>query len=75
MTAENDNLLESLYVLYNTKTKSLYRAQTWAGGRFSTELKTWKTLNGATKALEKLQKPGVECPLQIKLLSVKDING
>lgn len=47
--------LENLYVLYNTVTKSLYRAQNWAGGRPSTELKTWKTLKGATTALAKLQ--------------------
>lgn len=66
--------LEKIYVLYNTKTKSLYRAQNWAGGRPSMELKTWKTLNGAMKALEKLNKPGVEQSLEIRLLSVKDIN-
>lgn len=66
--------LENLYVLYNTVTKSLYRAQNWAGGRPSTELKTWKTLKGATTALAKLQKPGVECPLRVRLLAVRDIN-
>lgn len=66
--------LENIYVLYNTVTKSLYRAQNWAGGRPSTELKTWKTLKGAANALVKLQKPGVECPLEIRLLAVRDIN-
>lgn len=66
--------LENIYVLYNTVTKSLYRAQNWAGGRPSTELKTWKTLKGAANALVKLQKPGVECPLEIRLLAVRGIN-
>lgn len=66
--------LENIYVLYNTVTKSLYRAQNWTGGRPSTELKTWKTLKGAANALVKLQKPGVECPLEIRLLAVRDIN-
>ena len=69
-----DNLIEDLYVLYNTKTQSLYRAQNWAGGRPSMELKTWKTLKGAVNALDKLKKPGRDIPLEIKKLSIKEIN-
>lgn len=69
-----ENLTEDLYVLYNFKTQSLYRAQNWAGGRPTMELKTWKTLAGAVKALNKLQKPNREVPLEIKKLSIRDIN-
>lgn len=71
---EECNVIEDLYVLYNYKTKAIYRAQNWSGGRPSMELKTWKTLKGATSALEKLRKPGKEPPLLIKKLSVRDIN-
>lgn len=67
------NVTEDLYVLYNPKAKALYRAQSWGSGRPTMELKTWKTLAGATKALSKLQKPGVACPLEIKLLDVRDL--
>jgi len=66
--------MEDLYVLYNTKAKAIHRVQSWAGGRPSMELKTWKTLNGAIKALEKYQKPGKEQILEIKKLDIKNIN-
>ena len=42
---------EDLYVLFNIKTKTIYRAQSWAGGRPSMEMKTWKTLKGDRKSV------------------------
>lgn len=67
-------LNEDLYVLYNTKAKAIHRVQSWAGGRPSMELKTWKTLNGALKALDKLKKPNQENILEVRKLDIKDIN-
>lgn len=67
-------LSEDLYVLYNKKANAIHRVQSWAGGRPSMELKTWKTLSGALKALEKLKKPGQECVLEVKKLDVKSIS-
>lgn len=65
---------EDLYVLFNIKTKTIYRAQSWAGGRPSMEMKTWKTLKGAMNALAKLKKPNQENILEIRKLDIKDIN-
>lgn len=64
---------EELYVLFNKKTNTIHRVQSWAGGRPSMEMKTWKTLLGATKAYNKLTEKNKEV-LQIKKLDVKDIN-
>lgn len=64
---------EQLFVLFNKKTNTIYRAQSWAGGRPSMEMKTWKTLVGATKAYNKLPDKSREV-LEIKKLDVKDIN-
>lgn len=68
------NLNEDLFILFNPKTGVIYRAQNWAGGRPTVEMKTWKTLNGATKGLAKLDKPGKENPFIVAKLAVKDIN-
>lgn len=62
---------EDLYVLFNTKTNTIHRVQSWTGGRPSMEMKTWKTLKGAINALEKLNKNNI---LSIKKLDIKDIN-
>ena len=67
-------LNEDLYVLYNTKAKAIHRVQSWTGGRPNMELKTWKTLNGALKALDKLKKPNQENILEVRKLDIKDIN-
>lgn len=68
---EQGNLVEQLYVLYNQKTGVLFRANTFSGGSFRQELKTWKTLNGAVKYLEKVRNND---NLVVKKLSVTDIN-
>lgn len=62
---------EDLYVLFNNKTNTIHRVQSWAGGRPSMEMKTWKTLKGAMNALEKFNKNNI---LSIKKLDIKDIN-
>ena len=68
------DLMEDIYVLYNNKTQSLYRAQNWSYGKPIMELKTWKTLNGAVKALSNLKNSNKGNNLEIKKLSIKGIN-
>lgn len=62
---------EDLYVLFNNKTNTIHRVQSWAGSRPSMEMKTWKTLKSAMNALEKFNKNNI---LSIKKLDIKDIN-
>lgn len=62
---------ETVYCLFNDKTNTFYRSIGYGNGHFQQELKTWKTLAGATKALAKAKNKE---SLSVKLLTVKDIN-
>lgn len=68
------NINEELFVLFNPNTGIIYRAQNWSGGRPTIEMKTWKTLSGASKALDKLKKPGKENNFIVAKLAVKGID-
>lgn len=68
---ENVESVETVYCIFNSKTQKFYRSVGFGNGHYQQELKTWKTLAGATKALSKVKN---KQDLSVKLLTVKDIN-
>ena len=69
-----ESLNEPVYIIYNTKSKSIYESKLFNGKSFSTTIKRWKTLNGAIKGLDKIKKPENESFLEIRKLAVEEVS-